>query len=248
MADAGLRVALERPFPSPHGEDELLALARGAAEAPGDRSVHHGTLVSGERVVVKVGRRGPRRRALDRLTGRPTRSENAARMALLLHGADVPTPEVYACVVARSPGGVTRWDATVTRALDAVTLTEALRANPARAAELLPACGQLVARMHGAGVFHGDLKGSNLLVSGELVLLVDLEGCRQRSPLGLRLRARDVGRLIVTLDVLGIDGAPLLEAYAAAAGLADSSAITAGVSRYARRKRRQNARRGRPLT
>jgi serine/threonine protein kinase len=71
---------------------------------------------------------------------------------------------------------------------------------PRRRREIMTALARLVARMHAAGIFHRDLKSSNILIKtdGEPVI-ADLDGARIISNVNYRKRVRDLARLSTSL-------------------------------------------------
>lgn len=81
--------------------------------------------------------------------------------------------------------------------------------RPARRADL-DRILQTVERMHGRGVLHGDLHLGNVLVRGDLVLLLDVSGMRFLPVVPELLRRRELGYLAYSLGEPlpeGLDGA-----------------------------------------
>jgi len=108
----------------------------------------------------------------------------------------------------------------VTRALPgAAPLSRPLRrAEPARARALLAEAAVLARRLHEARLWHRDLHAGNLLLQGELLVLVDVQKLRALPfPLPAWLRARDLVWL-VSDGRLGTAAPPqrIAEAYAQA--------------------------------
>lgn len=86
---------------------------------------------------------------------------------------------------------------------------------------LLEQLAQLFAQLHGDGYVHGDTKLTNILLVGEAIYLIDLDGfkpaSRQWTP------ARDIARLLVGLSEQGCsqnEMALLVNSYCDEAGLA----------------------------
>ncbi|MDH3998595.1 MAG: lipopolysaccharide kinase InaA family protein, partial [Desulfuromonadales bacterium] len=69
-----------------------------------------------------------------------------------------------------------------------------------RKASLLVHISLLLAKMHRLGCIHGDLKWSNLLVRGEQVHLVDLDGSRILRRKDLPLFRKDIDRFIKDME------------------------------------------------
>lgn len=191
------------------------------------------------RLVIKAARLRPLR---------TDRSVAAARIAQLLRAGDVPTPEVHAVCT----DGARRLSALVMEQIIAVDEAEALAS--VESSDWVEAMATSIAAMHGAGVRHRDLKGSNVLLaageSGPEAWIIDLEGASVvRLRAGLRTRARDLARLDLSLDLLGVKAGSLLERYGHLVGWSPAShgRARALMEDYKRRKRAQNARRGREL-
>jgi serine/threonine protein kinase len=71
---------------------------------------------------------------------------------------------------------------------------------PGRRRRIMTDVARLVARMHAAGVFHRDLKSSNILVqSGGAPVIADLDGARFGSAVSYGQRVRDLARLSTSL-------------------------------------------------
>lgn len=220
------RLVWDRVQGQPHGSS-IVGVS--AVAAPG-----------GGRLVVKAARIRPLR--LDRSLG-------AARMAVRLRGGGVPTPEVHAVCTQRAGS----FSALVMEHVQAVPQEEALHSN--RSDDWIASMASSIAGMHRIGVRHKDLKRSNvLLVAGDPgpeASIIDLEAASVlRLGVGLRARARDLARLDLSLDVMGVSGGSLLEHYASFAGWAAPNRDRARVlmDRYKRRKRAQNLRSGRELS
>jgi serine/threonine protein kinase len=96
--------------------------------------------------------------------------------------------------------------------------------HPARRRKLMTGVALLVAKMHAAGVFHRDLKSSNILVKADgQPVVADLDGARLRSSVTYRQRVRDLARLSTSLVPLAniADRHIFLREYIAAFGAGD---------------------------
>ncbi|MEL6906948.1 MAG: lipopolysaccharide kinase InaA family protein [Planctomycetota bacterium] len=192
-------------------------------------------------------------RFLERLAPRPSRAFNAVALALEFQGAGVLTPRPYAAF--RDAGDAATVDGLATRFVDAPDLGARLCAEPQSQHDWMRAAADAIARLHEAGFRHRDLKGSNVLldeIGGErAVWFLDLDGARRASgPPRLGRRAREIGRLFVSLTVLGADADAFVRAYADRAGLdrEEGEDLLRAVWDYESDKRARNAVRGRPLT
>jgi 3-deoxy-D-manno-octulosonic acid kinase len=112
-------------------------------------------------------------------------------------------------LAARVEGWLTYRGAIVTAEVpDAVPVIEALRdATGDRRRALATAVARVVADMHRAGVFHGDLNLTNLVARGVTagpdVTILDFDRARVgRAPLGARARERNLRRLARSLRKL----------------------------------------------
>ncbi|HAD09009.1 MAG TPA: hypothetical protein DCF62_05975 [Porticoccaceae bacterium] len=79
---------------------------------------------------------------------------------------------------------------------DTETLAKTLATNPCSSP--IKSASKLIATLHQQGLIHGDLKLTNLMVRGEKLYFVDLDGLRRSS--SSRLRARDIARFLVALS------------------------------------------------
>ena len=204
---------------------------------------HHGVSIvdapGGGSLVLKAGRSRRFRRS---------RSHAAARMALRLGRAGVRTPEAHA-VCSQDPGGLRLLVMEHVGALDMENLLLSEDAG-----DWVSAMVRSIAAMHAADVRHRDLKASNvLLVRGEAgpeAWLIDLDGARHLPfGVGLSRRARDLARLELSLDIMGADGAELLQRYVPLAGWSPAQSARARrvIDAYKIHKRARNARTGREL-
>jgi tRNA A-37 threonylcarbamoyl transferase component Bud32 len=129
--------------------------------------------------VVKETTRG----FLDRL--RASRARRAFRASQVLAAAGVPVPAPLACVEGRGRAYLLSRHVAGERG-DRVERTRELAVS---------AC-ELAARIHAAGVAHGDFKPANLLVSPGGLFVLDLDAARTGAgPPRRALRARDLGAL-----------------------------------------------------
>lgn len=138
----------------------------------------------------------------------PVAYDNALR---LLHaGLDVPEPR--ACL--RTGGSILL----LTEGLaDGVDLKRLLTREPLtdNRGHVLARAGATLAAWHGAGFSHGDCKWSNFLLSGNRLVLVDLEAV-SRSESGGEGAARDLARFTVNAEDMALaktDYSEFLVAY-----------------------------------
>lgn len=121
-------------------------------------------------------------------------------------GAPLPEPLGWLAVRA---GLLRRLYAVTARVADAVPLDRALQASAGSAhVGLVRAAARAVARLHHAGVRHGDLNMGNLLWSEAIreVIVIDLARAHLRPRLGADDRARDLARLERSaLKILGAE-------------------------------------------
>lgn len=205
--------------------------------------------VSGVAFALKRGRRRGLRGALLRLGLARSRSARAAELARLMRAAGLATPRVFGVYA----GGVPPGDVLVMEWRPGVTLTERLgaeRGGPEESAAVLEDAGRAVAVLHGAGFTHRDLKGANVLVAeGGAVELLDLDGAR-RERVTEALRARDLARLALSVEVAGGSVARLLRAYEAARpeGERTGGALAGEVEVRVAAKRARNVARGRGVS
>lgn len=110
-----------------------------------------------------------------------------------LYDAGVSVPEPLG-VMWDQRGPVYR-GAIATRRVEAVGLRKRLAEPNGGEDSLLNSVGQLIASMHGAGVYHADLHVENILVDGENAYLIDFDNARRYNALGGIQRARNLLRL-----------------------------------------------------
>ncbi|MCZ6596941.1 MAG: hypothetical protein O7B99_04825 [Planctomycetota bacterium] len=223
-------------------------------------------------VVVKREPLSAYRRLLAALRLRPTRSEHAFRLGRKMLAAGVATPRPLAWIALRERGAPVE-DGLVLEQVEAPTLSHVLLErslakdpNDREKQLLLGALAAAIARLHGAGFRHRDLKAPNVLVAEEdqgppKIVLVDLEGAGETGgPPSERVRARDLARLAVSLSTpiaraAGIeerDWGFLVAAYLRLAfdrppDVADVARLVAETRAWARRHATRNERRGRPI-
>lgn len=65
---------------------------------------------------------------------------------------------------------------------------------------VLRRAGEVVSKMHDLGVYHGDLQLKNLLVRGEEVFVIDLDKSKQRIPLPMSMRFKNLLRLMRSVE------------------------------------------------
>jgi tRNA A-37 threonylcarbamoyl transferase component Bud32 len=205
-----------------------------------------------------------------RMGGRGSRSRRAFETGLRLLGAGVPAAVPLARIEI-SRLGIVRAAFLLLEEAPGVELARYLADGvevPARDPEardrwasLSGALAHTTARLHAAGARQRDLKSPNILVDGSgsgtpRITLVDLEGMRLlRAPPSLRVRARDLGRLLVSLRAAACgtsdaEWRDFLGAYLEAAGLEDRALLerlAGSTLAWAERKEARNRRRGRPI-
>ena len=123
---------------------------------------------------------------------RKSRARHCLEMAQMLEQLGLNTPEVlWACekISGRRDGYI------LTRGVAALNLVEHVARHGCDAA-LIDRVAAFVARLHQMGVMHVDLKGENLLIDEQgRIYLVDLDRCRIKRHLGLRVRAKNLSYL-----------------------------------------------------
>ena len=191
------------PF-APWPGSERLAGGRGAA--------WRFTLPDGLRAVLRCYRRGGlvARRVRERYLGPGARPFHELVVTTEARRRGVAAPEVLA---ARVEGRLAYRGAIVTVEMTGtVTLLEALRqaSDGDRRRALASSAGRVVAAMHHAGVWHGDLNLTNLLAPARgavEVTVLDFDRARLTpGPLGARARRRNLRRLARSLRKLDPGG------------------------------------------
>ena len=135
-----------------------------------EADVHRGSFLG---VACVVKRRLPKAYRHPELDARirRERTRNEALITAEAHAAGVPTPRVLDVDVPAST--------LLLEAIEGATLRDALR-GPGNHLAQCRAFGAIVGRLHGAGLVHGDLTTSNVLVTSEGPALIDF-GLAQRS-------------------------------------------------------------------
>lgn len=110
--------------------------------------------------------------------GRGIKSFDAA-LHLALVGIPVPAPRTCLLV----PGGMLLLTEGIENSLDLRALWQS-RPSEKVAGQYMKNAGETIAALHRAGFAHGDCKWSNLLWSGEIFYLVDLEAVRKITTTG----------------------------------------------------------------
>ncbi len=140
----------------------------------------------GQPLVLRHYRRGGLAQKLSRrhylYTGlERTRAMREFDILLALHRQQLPVSRPYACQVLRQ--GPFYQASLVTHWLAGRTLAECLSAEAGSAptADAWLKTGELIARMHAAGVFHADLNAHNIMLDGErAVSLIDFDRAKVR--------------------------------------------------------------------
>lgn len=202
---AGRWTLVRRELPSlldPVLADPDGALERGTRMKTGRSATVAGIHLEGRLCVVKRTNLKGWLHAMRRML-RETRGLRAWRAAKLLEWAGVPTAHALAVVeerrwifrgrswlVTERMGGVRGDDAF------ALATTDEERSRVARAVT------ELLRRLHAARISHGDLKATNLWLAGDVMSVVDLDGCARigsEAAFGRRF-ARDVARLLRNVE------------------------------------------------
>lgn len=225
-------------------------------------------------VVVKHHWRGAARGVLDALVLRPSPALRAFRLGLRLETRGVDAARPLAAIESVLPGEsflfLEKLEACDLRdyllaKLGALTETEARRRFKSSLWQVL---GEAVAMLHSAPCRQRDLKAPNILISDTpdrkpRVTFVDLEGMRhlRRLP-ACSIRARDLGRLAVSLQATAVEQAGIepadweevIRCYLEAARASDRSLEATPAAwwiettlSWAGRKAARNRRKGRPI-
>lgn len=179
------------------------ALFDGAGEDSGETAgrgrIQRFPLRAGEGVLRRYLRGGLVARVLgDRYARNRMLAEFEITARLYAAGAAVPQP---LGVVWERRGGFYR-GAIATRALDGVTLLDALRGETADGA-LLRRCGERIRELHDLGVWHADLQVKNILVGNRAVWIIDFDNARAGRPVSRLGRRRNMLRLRRSLEKHG---------------------------------------------
>jgi hypothetical protein len=177
-------------------------------------------------------------------------------IALRQIGFDVPDP---VAAIERRTAGILRQSFFLTREVPAAETADIAwrrllafgdgRARAYARQGFARALGALFRRLHGAGVYHNDLKDVNLLVTGALsaprFTLLDLERVKIGRPVSERRRVKNVVQLARTLGVLATrtDRMRFLRAYL---GDVDRSERRRWAARIVGTQRQRDRGRGRP--
>ena len=124
-----------------------------------------------------------------RRTLRTNRAQRAFEAALTLARTGVPVIEPLAWI----EDGGRAW-----------FLARFVEGRPLDVREEGEEAARLAARIHAAGVEHGDFKPQNLLVAGRRIVALDLDAATVHGSIpSRRARARDLGALVAYADRLG---------------------------------------------
>lgn len=190
--------------------ETLRSLLHSAGTAGGRAGTHALTTSAGVDLVVRPFRRGGWLAAL----GRSPRLRSPERWfdemnvthALRCAGAPVPAP---AFAIACRSGS--RWDGAVSTvrvdaAVDAATFARDASRSAKELEQASAACGRATRAFHECGGRHRDLHAGNLLVSaaGDEAWVIDLDRGRVGAPPSPRRRARELARLVRSLEKLGL--------------------------------------------
>jgi tRNA A-37 threonylcarbamoyl transferase component Bud32 len=192
-AAGGLRWHVRRGPADPRLE-RLLADPE-AAFADAARVIKSGRSAKVGRVSPFIIKRFNQKKTVNQVVER-VRVDRARRnfaLAAVLDFLRIRTPRAVAAAVVRKGGLVKRGYLVTEEIAGARPLADCLRGDCDLA--VLRALGSMIARLHGAGFAHRDLKATNVLVDAAgLPWLVDLDGVRRRRVSGSR-READLGRL-----------------------------------------------------
>ncbi len=210
------------------------------------------------------------KRPLTGIGARSLRSARAFDLADELGSCGLVTPEPLAVLVLRR--GSTREAVLVTRYVEGRGPWEYLQQGGGLA-RLLAALARDLARLHGLGFRHRDLKASNLLLCERLpgdqrdqgprleVVWTDLDGLRRPGLVSRATRVRDLARLSLSFESAPARAAgvradhwpALLEAYlghalARAPSADELGLLLSSTRRWAERSLHRHLRQGRPVT
>ncbi len=179
---------------------------------------------------------------------RGSRAARAVRGGEALAGLGLEAPRVLAFAEDRRPWGV--WHSIlVTEAVELPSLERWAAAADLAAHErrrIVAEVARALARIHGGGLVHGDLRPSNVLLTREADRIVFLDNERTRRSASARERIRNLVQLGV--DQVGrplrTDRVRFIRAYARALGRSDEQAAVllreVNAAIVARRSRRRN--------
>ncbi len=159
-----------------------------------------------------------------------SRARRLFRNLVALIERGVPTLQPVAALSQRT-GPLLHHSFLITEHVDARSLFELWEKDiypagnpPAQRRKVMADVARLVARMHADGVYHRDLKSSNILVKADgEPLIADLDGARTGASVGYSQRVRDLARLSTSLVPLAnlADRHVFLKHYIAALGSDD---------------------------
>lgn len=151
---------------------------------------------------------------------RPARTLRAAAAAQVLRAAGIHTPRAYGAGERRR-GRYLRCCYLVTEALDTTRSLEALMAvDPSPG--LLVDAGELAAGLHQAGVYHGDLKLTNIYRLDDQLGVWDLDGVQLfDGPAPQELILRELGRILSSFIIQADQHPALPDSFFRLAPLAD---------------------------
>ncbi|MEH6589283.1 MAG: lipopolysaccharide kinase InaA family protein [Halioglobus sp.] len=178
--------------------------------------------------------------------GRGVSSFDAATQLL---GCGITVPTSRACLSV--PGGMLLLTEGLPDAIDLKSLWQADITDTEKSAALQQA-GKALAKLHGAGFAHGDMKWSNLLRLESGFSLVDLEGVT-RAQLGSVGSYRDIARFTLNCEDMSVEPdlfQAFLSTYLSATGSSESglySGVPPILENLRRRHRKKYGERGREL-
>ena len=194
---AALKPLLERPddfLKEPKWllkDSELVTLGRTAPFFPGEprhwilRRLNYGTLLHCVRDAV-----------------RPSRALRTFRFGLALEQAGIATPRVLAAVEQRTMGWPIKGFVVTEELSPSTNVFEHLRGHGRLPRVVLVRLAEMIAHLHGQGLSHRDMKGTNILLDEQLrPWLIDLDGMR-------RIRKTRVKRISFDLSRLASDFVP----------------------------------------
>ena len=159
-----------------------------------------------------------------------SRARRLFRSLVALNERGVPTLRPVAAISERA-GPFLRRSFLITEQIEAKPLFDVWEKDiypsgnpPGRRRKIMRDVARLIARMHTAGVFHRDLKSSNILIAADGgPVIADLDGTRLGSNVSYRQRVRDLARLSTSLVPLAniADRHVFLKEYITALGTGD---------------------------
>lgn len=193
--DGALRMRATATIPAPLAEalGAVLAGPPDGRTGEGRGAVRFVPLAEGEAVIRRCLRGGVIRHVVrDRylFVNRPL-AEFELHARLYAEGLPVPEPLAVAWL-RRGP-----WyhGALATRRIDGVSLAARFDQGSPPSAEELARVGRAIARLHDAGVEHGDLNAMNILLSARAAYIIDLDKSRRYTILPTARRRANLARL-----------------------------------------------------